>query len=569
MHEHRRRVVATLIGATVIVAAGLALYAPTLHGEWMMDDDVLVTNNFAVKSGSWGHMAMLWLDPDGVDYFPLTYTAFWALWPLFELDTTGYHAVTILLHVISGLLLWWLLARMKIPGAWAAALVFTIHPVCVESVAWIAELKNTLSLPLFLASCIAWVAQDDAGEGRRQKCLYAFSLTFFLLAMLAKPSMVAMPIVTLVYAWWKRGRLDARDVVHAVPFFLVSIVLGLVTIFFQHGRAIGGEPLPIGGLDSRLALAGLTIFFYLATIVWPVNLLPVYPVWPIVPPALWQFLAWPAIVGAGWWMWQRRTTWGRHAIFAFGFFLLMIAPVLGLIDISYMRLTWVADHFLYVPMIGPIVLIVAAAATWLECLAPRQRAAGIAAGGIVAAALAANTFLYAHEWVNEDRLWAYTLARNNDAWIAHLRLGVRKMDRGDIDEAIDHFRNASRLRPELAETKNNLGAALIKKERYDEAIVVLEEALLVAKPLEGTRRSLAEAYCKTGRFAEARDLVAELLKQDPTSLSLLTTNAIALFGLGEEQKGIEEIGRALALDPEYEPALQALEEMQEGVGRTP
>jgi Flp pilus assembly protein TadD len=382
------------------------------------------------------------------------------------------------------------------------------------------------------------------------------------MAMLAKPSVVALPVVTLLYAWWKRGRLDARDVVHAVPFFLVAIVLGLVTIFFQHGRAIGGEPLPIGGLDSRLALAGLAILFYLATIVWPFNLLPVYPVWPIVPPAAWMFLAWPVIGGAAWWMWRCRTTWGRHALFAGGFFLLMIAPVLGLIDISYMRLTWVADHFLYVPMIGPLVLLISAAAIWLDRLAPRPRAVALAAGGIVAAGLATTTFLYAREWVNEDRLWAYTLARNNDAWIAHLRFGVRKMGRGDLDAAIDHFRNASRLRPELAETKNNLGAALIKQHRYGEAIAVLEEALQVAKPLPETRRSLAEAYCETGRFAEAHELAKQLLEQDPTSLSLLTTNAIALFRLGEREKGIEEIERALSLDPEYEPALQALEEMQ-------
>lgn len=550
-----------LIGAAAIVVAGLVLYTPTLHGEWMMDDDILVTNNLAVKSEAWGHLGMIWLDPKGVDYFPLTYSAFWALWQAFGTQTAGYHAVTILLHGASGLLLWWLLARMKIPGAWAAAFVFTIHPVCVESVAWIAELKNTLSLPLFLAACIAWVAQDDAGESRGQKWLSALAVAFFLLAMLAKPSVVAFPIVTLLYAWWKRGRIDSRDVVHAVPLFLVSIVLGLVTIAFQHGRAIGGEPLPIGGLDSRLALAGLAILFYLATIVWPVNLMPIYPAWPIVPPAAWMFLAWPVIFGAAWWMWNHRATWGRHALFAGGFFLLLIAPVLGFIDMSYMRLTWVADHFLYVPMIGPLVLIVAAAMTWRRRLAPGPQTAATVAGGLIMAGLAANTFLYTHEWVHEDRLWEYTLARNNDAWVAHLRLGARKIDREDVDGAIEHFRHAVRLRPELAETKNNLGLALIKQKRYDEAIMVLEEAAAVQRPLAATRRSLAEAFFKTGRFAEARDLAAEALEGDPTNLQLLTTHALALAGLGEKERAVEELEKVLALDPDHELAIAALDEL--------
>jgi Tfp pilus assembly protein PilF len=487
---------------------------------------------------------------------------FWILWQAFGRETTGYHVVTVLLHATGGLLLWRLLSRLAIPGAWAAALVFTIHPVCVESVAWIAELKNTLSLPLFLAACIAWVAQDDAGEGRRQKWRYALALVSFLLAMLAKPSVVALPVVTLLYAWWKRGRVDSRDVVHAVPFLLVSLVLGLVTISFQHGRAMGNEPLPIGGPDSRLALAGLAILFYLATIVWPVNLMPVYPAWPIVPPQAWMFLPWPVIGGAAWWMWRNRHGRGRHACFAFGFFLLMIAPVLGFIDISYMRITWVADHFLYVPMIGPLVLIVAAAATLLERLEPWPRAAAGGAAALVAACLAAGTFLQARQWVDEDRLWEYTLARNDDAWVAHLRLGARKMERDRLDEAIAHLRRAARLRPELADTKNHLGAALVEKGRFDEAIVVLEEALATRQRPFATRRSLAAAYCGAGRFAEARDLAAELLEHDTADLKLLTTHAVALAGLGEKTRAIEELEWALSLDPRYEPALTALEKLR-------
>lgn len=553
-----RRVVHVVLGAITLILVGAAIYAPVVHGDWQMDDDLLITKNRAVKSGLWGVMAGFWLEPYGVDYFPLTYSAFWALWRCFGNEPTGYHVVSILLHLGSGLLLWGLLARMRIPGAWASAFAFTIHPACVESVAWVSEMKNTLSLPLFLLSCRAWVAQDECGEGPRQKWLYAASLVTFLLAMCAKPSVVAMPAITLLHAWWKRGRIDARDVVHAVPFFLVSLVLGLVTIAFQHGRAIGNEALPIGGIDSRFAIAGTAVLFYLATIFWPVNLLPIYPAWDMVPPAAWQFFPWFVIAAVGWWTWKHRTGWGRHAIFGLGFFMLMIAPVLGFIDMSYMRLTWVADHFLYVPMIGPIAVAVAAAATWLAGRDARQRSCAALAAGLVAAGLAAGSFLYASEWVSEERLWAYALARNPDAWLPHVRLGMRELDRGDVDAALPRFRRAERLRPDLGETKNMLGAALLKKRRYDEARVVLEEGLEATTCMLDIRANLAAAYCQLGRLAEARDLAEEVMRKQPATASLLTSHGIALCGLGDREGGIAELKSALGIDPDHEPALEAL-----------
>lgn len=550
---------ANLIQATVIVLLGVAVFSPAIHGDWLHDDPVFVGGNEAVRSGSWGRMVLLWLDSEEVDYFPLTYTAFWMQRAFFGLTTTGYHVTTLLLHVANGLLLWKLLASMKIPGSWFAALAFTIHPACVESVAWISELKNTLSLFLFLPCCICWVMQDEAGEGARQKWLAAASYCLFLLSMLAKPAAVAMPVVTLLYAWWKRGRIDGRDVVHAMPLFLISIVLGIVTIQFQHGRAMGLETLPLGGIESRVALGGMATLFYLATIFCPVNLLPIYPAWPIDPPRLWQFLPWLVIAAAAWWLWKNRTTWGRHAIFAFGFFLLMIAPVLGFVGIAWMRLTWVADHFLYVPMIGPLTLLVAAVASWIEAGGPRRRVIGAIAGAAVAIFLAASTFSYAGQWVDEDHLWEYTVARNNDAWIAHDRLGTLKSKRGDLEGALHHFRQASRLRPDLGGTKRNLGELLLKQGKHDEATIVLEEAVRASPWLRDTRAHLADAYCKVGRTAEALDLAAELLSDDPTNRGVRTTYAMALFENGDKQKAIEELEKVLALDHDYEPALNALE----------
>ena len=543
--------------AAVLVLLGVAVFTPAIHGDWLHDDPVFVGGNEAVQSGSWGRMVLLWLDSDQVDYFPLSYTAFWVQRRLFGLNTTGYHLTTLLLHVANGLLLWKLLAKMSIPGSWFAALTFTIHPACVESVAWISELKNTLSLFFFLPCCICWVMQDDAREGSRQKWLAAAAYFLFLLSMLAKPAAVAMPVVTLLYAWWKRGRIESRDIVHAVPLFIISIVLGIVAIEFQHGRAIGAEKLPLGGIDSRIALGGMAILFYLATIFLPVNLLPLYPAWPINPPQLWQFMPWPIIAGAAWWMWKNRTTWGRQAIFAFGFFLLMIAPVLGFVGMAWMRLTWVADHFLYVPMIGPLTLLVAAGASWINAGDPRRRLVGTGAGVAMTVFLAVNTFLYSGQWVDEDHLWEYTVARNDNAWLAHDRLGSLKLKRDDLEGALHHFRHASRLRPDLGGTKKNLGALLLRQGKHDEAVIVLEEALEASPWLRDTRGHLADAYCRVGRTEEALKLAAELLEGEPTNRGVRTTYAIALFDSGDHTKAVEELERVLALDPDFEPALKA------------
>jgi hypothetical protein len=172
--------------------------------------------------------------------------------------------------------------------------------------------------------------------------------------------------------------------VRAAPFFLISIVLGIVTIYYQHGRAIGQETIivppyfenglpSIKGILSRLAVAGMATLFYVATIFWPVNLLPIYTRWEIDPPKIWQLLPIPVILGAAWWFWQNRATWGRNVIFGLGFFVLMVAPVLGFITISYMRITWAADHFIYLPMIGVIALVAAAVAGWYDRLPSGER----------------------------------------------------------------------------------------------------------------------------------------------------------------------------------------------------
>ena len=557
----------------LILLAVLWIYSPTYHGDWLWDDDSILTANAVVQSASLEGLISLWVGPTGADYFPLSYTALWAQWPFFGLNPTGYHAVTILLHASGALLLWRLLVVMRIPGAWLAGVLFAIHPVCVESVAWVSEIKNTISLPLFLLAAIFFAKHDEAvwgdgGDGesgaRRNGTVdLVLAVVFFALAMLAKTSVVMFPVVLLIHAWWKRGGVTARDVVAAAPFFLVSLVLGLVTIYYQHGRAIGEEKMPVAdlfsvvGFLSRTATAGMAILFYLREVVWPFHLLPIYPQWKVNPPQILQFLPWPILVAAGCWLWSRRgtasaPTAARHALFGLGFFLLMIFPILGFITISYMRITWVADHFNYVALIGIIVPLCAAGAAWFASARQPLQIGALGFTCVLLAGLAGWSFRYAHVFANEDTLWTHTLKSNPDAWQAHNRLGARKGARGDLDGALYHFTNSTRLRPDLGETHNNLATTYMAKGRTDEALeefAVTTELLPKIFPVQMNR---GLALVTAGRNEQAEKWFRDLTDRFPKQFESWSNLGIVQINRGDRTAGIASMRRAVELAPGVE-----------------
>jgi len=577
----------------LIVLVSLWVYSPSYHGDWLWDDDQMLTANLTVQhrvspdpnvpTDSLATLKKLWFNPDGADYFPLSYTSLWMQSPFFGLESTGYHVTTILFHIAGALLFWALLAKMKIPGAWLSGLVFAIHPVCVESVAWISETKNTLSLPLFMLSCIYWVGQDDEPNAPKWKRLYALSIIFFLLSMLAKTSIVAFPVVTLLYAWWKRGTVTMRDIVISLPLFAISIVLGLVTIHYQWGRAIGeekiiiGDLLSMGGLLSRLAISGMAVFHYIGSIVWPIGLLPIYPRWEVDPPKLWMLLAWPMFFAGLWWMWRKRNAasswkWCHHGLFVIGFFLLMIAPVLGFVTISYMRITWVADHFVYKPMLSIVAILCAGVVLFFNRLKESSKPAFLIAGCLLITAFACFTYRQTTFWKDEDHLWDYTLKHNNNAWQAHNRLGAKKSFRGDLDGAHYHFQNATRLRPDLGETHNNLASTLLARaqilERQGdragaereaaEAIHHSSEACRVTPSVPIFHINLANALLTTGRFAEAENKYKEILSFAPNDTSIINNYGVALCKQGKNEEAIPYFRRVLEITPNHKDATENL-----------
>ena len=532
-----------VVKAALILLACLWIYSPVFQGEWLWDDDYLLTDNPVVQSpdGLW----KIWFAPATADYFPLTMSALWLQWKFFGLDSTGYHIVSIVLHALGAGLVWLLLRCIGVRGAWLAGLVFAVHPLSVESVAWVSELKNTFSLPFFLAAACFFVRFVENGRG----LLYALTLVFFLAAMLAKSSVVMFPVAMLVYLWWRRGRIDWRELWMAAPFFLISLLLGLVTLHFQHSRAIGDEPIPIGGLDSRFAIAGMAVVFYLSKILWPVPLVPIYPQWQANPPEFWQFLPWPLLAAAVLVFWFKRKTWGRHAILGTGFYFIMLLPVLGFVAMSYMRVGWVADHFLYIPMIGILALGVAAGCRLCDLAPAIWRPAFVAASAVLVCTLSILSHRYAEVWQNEDKLWSYTLRHNWNSWQAHNRLGAREFNRGHVDVALQHFQEATRLRPDLAETQNNLGSAVLAKKDTQAAIRHFREALRLSPTIVAIQSNLANALMLDGQPEEACELYGDLARRFPQSATFLCNWGVALYRTDRREEAIAAFQRALEIDP--------------------
>ena len=293
--------------AALILLVGWWAFAPAFHGGWLWDDPLEITDNPELRDLD--GLRNAWFAPMTSDYFPLKTTVQWVLWRCWHDQPAGYHLTSAGLHLLSALLLWHLFKKLGIRLAWFGGLLFALHPVTVESVAWIAELKNTLSLPLLLLAMCAWIDYDN--QGRRSDHLRA--VLFFLAAMLCKSAVVMFPAVLLLYAWWKRGRITWKDFKASAAFFAISLILGLVTVWFQSHRAINWVVIPIGGFLSRLACAGLALSFYSAKAVLPARLIPIYPQWVVNPPAPVQFLPWLGLGAVGWVLWKNRTGWGRHA----------------------------------------------------------------------------------------------------------------------------------------------------------------------------------------------------------------------------------------------------------------
>lgn len=546
----------TWLKGLLIVCLGLLAYYPVIHGGWLWDDDSEITANAALLPGA--SIADVWMGKIGLDYLPLKTTVQMAFAPVFGKEPIGWHLLNIVLHICSSLLLWRIFARLGMPCAWIGGLLFCVHPVAVGSAAWISELKNTLSLPFLLLSVLAYLDFDRRGRGGS----YALAWVLYLAAILCKASVVMYPVVLLLHAWWKNsGGIPSRTILRSLPFFAVSAAFAVITIIFQHTRAVGVGEIPAAPPLERFDISGVALWFYLKNCVLPFGLLPIYPRWQFGVPVIAGLFGWGAMAGLMAWFWTKRATWGRHAFFGMGFFLLNLVPILGFIKMSYMRVTWVSDHFIYIPLIGVVGLV--AAGLGVLC---RERKWACALVAVLVALLTYTSNRYAHAYASEERLWAYTLAGNPTAWPAHSRLGIALGRKGDTEGFLRHSSEAAKLRPDLAELHNNLAAAMVKNGDGAGAASELRKAIEIEPRYLTYRVNLAKLLFAMENYESALEACKELSQAKPDEAVFVANTGIILGRLGRRDEAVEALQQALRMNSALTGARSALRLILEGNG---
>ncbi|WP_438481344.1 tetratricopeptide repeat protein [Oleiharenicola lentus] len=472
-----------------IFAVTFIAYLPALKGELLWDDIGHVTSP-ALQS--WSGLLRIWFEPGATQqYYPLLHSAFWLEHKLWGDATAGYHVINVIWHALSACLLITVLRRLAIPGAIFAGLLFALHPVCVESVAWITEQKNTLSLVLYLSAALAYLCFDRERSPRS----YALALVFFAGALLSKTVTASLPAALLVIFWWQRGRLAwRRDIVPLLPWFALGVASGLFTAHFERAL-IGAQGSEFAlNFADRLVLAGRVFWFYLGKLIWPAELIFVYPRWIVDASIWWQWLFTFAGLGllASLIWWSRRNRGPLAAALLFGGSLF---PALGFFNVYPFLFSYVADHFQYLASLA----IFATAGVALTFL-PRK--AGIITGALLTTALGIVTWHHAASYRDNVTLYETTLQRNPDAWLAHHNLAVILVDRGQSAAALPHLERTLALRPNYPEALNTFGNALTQLGRASEAIAPLDRAIQLQPHYAEAHNTLGVAFMALGR-AEA------------------------------------------------------------------
>jgi protein O-mannosyl-transferase len=598
--------------AALLAFAVVLAYLPVRHAGFIWDDEHHLTENPCIV-GPLG-LKDIWTSA-AANYFPLVLTSLWLQHAIWGLAPLPYHIVNVLLHVGAGILLWRVLVRLRIPGAWLAAVIWSLHPVQVESVAWISEMKNTQSAVFYLAAIWLfgrWVesrslpmeSSTPAAPFKwrnRPSAFYALSLLCAACAILSKASTVMLPVALGLCWWWVARHWQWRRVLWLLPFAALSALASGWTIWEQkfHSGALGPEWNQT--LVERVIISGKVVWFYLGKLIWPDPLIFVYTRWNVAA-SVSALLPIVAVIGVLVWSLRYAGGIGRPVFFAFGYFVALLFPVLGFFDVYFFRYSYVGDHFQYLASMGPIALFAAGVAQVFRFDSRRKSSAikstppwRFARQGTVAAlslALGAITWTATKPYFSVESLWRTTLEKNSRCWLAAYNLGTALATTGHIDETITLFEKAIALKPDYTDAHINLGNALLNTGHPGAAVPHFEAALklepanvnahynlalslgslgqpdaavahfraaLAAQPDDpDTNYHLGCALYERGDIAGAITSLQKAVRLRPTDADAHYRLGLALFDARQVAASVAAWERALALQPSHVGAAESL-----------
>ena len=554
--------------ALALLALGLLVgvsYLPAmLWGGFVWDDHSCVTVEPVRKvSGLW----QIWFSPSVIEgeghYWPLVYTTFWLEHKLWGFNPAGYHIVNVLLHGANTLLVWHLLRRLAVPGAWVVAAVFAVHPLNVESVAWIIERKDVLSGLFYLAAVLAWTRFVEQPRPQR----YAWALALYAAGLLSKSIAITLPAALLLGHWWKQGRVTSTDLVRLVPFCAVGLAITVGDLSFY--RAADAKVL--GDLDysltERTLIAARALWFYASKLLWPSNLAVIYPLWNIhvADPLAWGYLI--AAIALAVALWHFRRVLGRGPLAGALFFAVTLSPVLGFVNYGYMQYAFVADRFQYLAGIGVMAVVIGATTAGVRHLPSWGQKGALGVAGVVLVALGLLTWRQASIYRDDETFYRHIIALNPQARGAHLNLGSALYKQARHEEALDIARIAVEQDPDYALAQANLGAILNALGRTEEAETHLRHAIALNPQARRAYLNLSKALYKQARYEEALGAARVAVEQDPDHAKAHLNLSAVLYKQGRYAEALDAARVAVEQDPDYAKAQANLGAILNALGR--
>ena len=554
-------------------AAALALCAiiavsfyPALFGGFVLDDNIF-TDSPVIHA--WPGLWNIWFSPADIEgeghYWPIVYSTFWLEHKLWGIDPFGYHVVNVLLYMVSTVLLWHLLRRLAVPGAWAVAAVFAVHPMHVDSVAWVIGRKDLLSGLFYIAAALCWLrSMHGVGDSRADPARaaermprwgpYFAALALFAAAMLSKTVAVTLPVAFAIVLWWKHGRVSGLDACRLVPFFLVGLAFSLADLaYYNAPREMGIDY----GFAERVLIAAGAIWFYAEKLVWPVDLGVIAPLWPI---NVADLFAWGWVIAAlavPTLLWLGRHRIGRGPLAGAVFFAVTLSPVLGFVDFTHMRLSFVADRYAYLAGIGFIAVLVGGAAYGAGRLPNALKA--VASAVLVAVLAIFGKLTWDHTGIYRDGIafHEHIISFNPNAKAMHRNLALALLDADRPREALDAIRAEVDLYPESSMAHNTHGNVLLTLDRLDEAEASFRRALELAPDNKKARHNMGELRRKQERHEASLQWYRRALDVDPQFALAHAGMGMALYELGRYAPAVESLRRAVSLHPGAQPLAHA------------